>query len=177
MPIFRRRTFLGAAAVAVAGGAGVAAQFIRHPGSGAPGRGGTAHPATTAPPPRAPLLENALARENRLLTTLDHAAATTPALAPRIAVLRADHQAHAAALTALITAAGVTPKTTAAEITPKTTPSASVAATPARTADLVRWEKSAAAAVVTDFRTASGADAAVLASIYACEQTHVAWLS
>jgi hypothetical protein len=175
MPIPSRRTFLratsiGAAVVVVAGGAGVAAEFIRHPASGGPRRstsgGGTA---TTSP--RAPLLEKALTREHRLLATLAHAATTTPKLAARIAVLRADHQAHAAALSALITAS---------EGTPTTAPSASspaAAVAPARVADLVRWEKAAAAAVVADFDTATGAEAAVLASIHACEQTHVAWLS
>ncbi len=172
MPTPSRRTFLASAAVVVAGGAGVAAQYLRHPGSGGGPRSSSGRRTTTASPPRAPLLENALARENRLLATLAHAATTTPKLAPRIAVLRADHRAHAAALTALITAAGVTPTTT-----PSPSGSASVGVTTARTADLVRWEKSAAAAVITDFRAATGADAAVLASIYACEQTHVAWLA
>jgi hypothetical protein len=163
-------TGLGAAVVVVAGGAGVAAEFVRHPG--AKRRGGSGGATTPALPPRAPLLEKALARENALLASLAHAARTAPTLAPRIAVLRADHQAHAAALTALITAAGVVPKTA-----PVASSSGSAVVRPARAADLIRWEKSAAAAVVTDFRAATGTDAAVLASIYACEQTHVAWLS
>ena len=87
-------------------------------------------------------------------------------------MLRADHRAHAAALAALITAAGVTPEGGGIP------PPARAVVRPARVADLVRWEKSAAAAVVTDDSdAATGAEAAVLASIYACEQTHVAWLS
>jgi hypothetical protein len=181
MPTPDRRTFLGTtllgatglgvAAVVVAGGAGVAAEFIRHPGSRSARRGSSGRASATAPPPRAPLLENALAREFQLLATLAHAGRTSPSLAARIAVLRADHQAHAAALTALITAAGVTPRTA-----PAASPGPA-GVRPTRVADLVRWEKSAAAAVVTDFRAATGTDAAVLASIYACEQTHVAWLS
>jgi hypothetical protein len=164
-------TGLGAAVVVVAGAAGVAAEFVRHPGARG-GRHGGSGRASVAAPPRAPVLEHALAREHQLLATLAHAARTSPSLAARIAVLRTDHESHASALTALITAAGVTPKTAPASSPPDT-----AGVRPARVTDLIRWEKAAATAVVTDFRAATGTDAAVLASIYACEQTHVAWLA
>ena len=60
----------GAAAVAVAGGAGVAAEFIRHPGSGAPGRGGTGAPRHHRTPTAGAVAgERAGARE----PTADHA--------------------------------------------------------------------------------------------------------
>jgi hypothetical protein len=164
-------TGLGVAVVVVAGAAGVAAEFIRHPASRSGHRGGSGRASVTAPP-SAPVLEQALAREYQLLATLARAAKTSPSLAARIAVLRADHEAHAAALTALISAAGVTPKTA-----PTSSPPGTAGVRPARVTDLIRWEKAAATAVGTDFRAATGTDAAVLASIYACEQTHVAWLS
>ena len=197
MPIASRRTFLGAALVAVAGAVGVAAEFVLHPGARRPRRitpGQTSagrSTATVAPP--APVLELALDRENALLADLAHAATTTPTLTAKIAVLRRDHRAHAVALGALIAAAGGAPHpgpTGPSAAGPSAAgPSASgpsaagpsASGSPVGTrvtvADLARWEKAAGAAFAADFTGATGTAAAVLASICACERTHAAWLS
>ena len=201
MPISSRRTFLGAMVVAVAAGAGAAADFALHPRSPR-ARRSTADRVTTAAAThtrRVPVLELALARERALLADLAHAATTTPTLAAKIAVLRADHGAHAAALVALITAAGGTPRRDPAGSAATSAGTSSAATSSAATssaatssaassagrlasarvtlADLVRWEKAAGAGYATDFATATGAEAAVLASMCASEQTHAAWLS
>jgi len=180
MPIFSRRSVLGAAIVVLAGGAGVAAEFLRHPhrshtstGTGSPSKTG---PTTTPTAPTATVLQSGLARERALLDRLAQAATAAPDLAASIAILRADHRAHAEALAGLIRAVGVTP---APAGTSASAPSASASAPvrPPTAAELARWEKAAAASFAADFATATGTAAAVLASIYACEQTHVAWLT
>jgi hypothetical protein len=164
---------VGAAVVVAAGAAGVVADVVRHPSARRRGHvtAGTAEPTATPDPASAPLLEGVLARERTLLADLARAAAATPALVATIAVLRADHEAHAGALSALVTAAGVTPSPT------RSAGGAPGAAKAVGTADLIRWEKAAAAAFGSAFATATGPQAAVLASICACEQTHVAWLT
>ncbi|HEY6748692.1 MAG TPA: hypothetical protein VI357_23630, partial [Mycobacteriales bacterium] len=76
-------------------------------------------PAPTAPPPPDPLLAE-LAAERRLVATYDATAARYPALRGRLAGPRADHAAHAAALSRLLG--------------PAATPAAPDAATPGGTA-------------------------------------------
>lgn len=173
MPIISRRTVLGASVVVVAGAAGAAAEVLRHPHRSGPSTGakGSDAPTTTPATPTAPALQDALSREQTLLARLARAASAAPSLTVAIGILRADHRAHADALADLIVAAGATPTPTSP------TPTAPASARPPTVAELVRWEKAAAASFAADFDAATGAAAAVLASIYACEQTHVAWLA
>ena len=177
MSIVTRRSIIGALVVVVAGAAGATAEFVRHPRRGTrhPGSGGVSTSTGAASPPVAPILTRALARERDLISRLDQAFRATPALRGRVGVLRADHQAHVDALSALITAAGAPPTSTSAANAAPTTPAATAGA--AGRAQVLAWERANAAAAGLDCPSATGGAAAVLASIYACEQTHLAWLA
>ena len=188
MPILSRRTFIGAGVVLVAAGAGVVVEFVRHPPheQSAQARRASASASASkaaAARVRAPLLQDALTREHALLARLETTARTTPALRPFTDVLRADHEAHASAIAALMAAVEATPSAATGPTTGPTTPSPNDSVSPGTstsrtTADLLRWEKVSSVAIAADAAAVTGgADAAVLASIFACEQTHVAWLS
>ena len=165
MRAITRRGLLGGAAALVAGVAGAGAGWLSAPGKLRP-----------APPPRrAAVLEAELTRERNLIAQLEVAAVASPALAAKIAVLRVDHAAHAEAIAALLTAAGLattTPVSSAAARTNAPTPRA-----PASVADLRAAETSAASAAAAASLQTTGTAAVTLASMSACESTHVAWLS
>jgi hypothetical protein len=117
------------------------------------------------PPPVDPdvaLREQATARESALIAAYDAAIAGAPALAGRLAPLRAEHAAHLAALQE--PAAGATAGG----------PATTMPVRPARptTATLVAAERSAARAHALGARTASPALAQVLASLAASEASH-----
>ena len=148
-----RRGFLlaGAGAVVVAAGAGTAAALLQP----APRDAGIS---ATAPA----VLAAALAGEYSLIATIDAMGAPAD-----LAHLRADHVEHRdAVLAALRQAAGVP--------TPLGTPSGTSATGPKPTlSDLSAAEQAASAAAARAAARLSGPDAALLASISACEASHV----
>ncbi len=152
--ITRRRLLglgLGVGTVVAAGGAGLAVGATRH-----------RHVPRETPPAS---LVAALAREQQLLASLD---AAITAGATTLAPIRADHEAHRAALQALVDRA------TAPRPTATSSPTATTAPNPA---DLLAAEKAAQSAAATASAQASGALAALFASISACEASHVVLLS
>jgi hypothetical protein len=117
----------------------------------------------TPPPPKAvdpdiALRAAAVAREQSLLAAYDVALAARPALATKLTPLRADHVTHLAALQ--------TPDATA---TPAT-------ATATAGPPLAQLEKAAAGAHAAAALLASRELAPVLASLAACESSHVGLL-
>jgi hypothetical protein len=98
----------------------------------------------------------AVAREQALLAAYDAALAARPALATKLTPLRADHVTHLAALTA---------------------PNATSTAAPApATSPLAHLERTTAAAHAAAALLASRELAPVLASLAACESSHVGLL-
>ncbi|MCW2526948.1 MAG: hypothetical protein JWM76_1808 [Pseudonocardiales bacterium] len=166
MRTLTRRGLLGSgAALLAAAGGGAAGWFSTHP-----------HQPHRAPPRRSVVLEAELTRERALLAQLDATVVSAPALAPQIAIVRADHLAHVDAITSLLTTAGVI-VSSPGTATP-TAPSAAAPPTPfVDLAALIAAETGAAAAAASASAQSAGAGAATLASISACESTHVAWLS
>lgn len=151
-PAISRRALLGTGGLLLAGGAGVAVGVLRPPDPrGRPG----------APP----WLVAAVEREQSLLAGVDSALAASGG-DPTLGALRADHAAHAETLQAALAVypAGGSPK------------SATVGGTPTRT-ELRAAEQTAAQAGSVLSATLSGADAALLASIAACEATHAELLA
>ena len=148
-PRISRRWFVaGGAAVLLGGGAGVGVEFLRE------------RPPKPLPPPPAPLLA-AIDAERRLIADLDATTGGAPAVRAVIAAARADHAAHLAALTRLLTPYRIQH------------PSPSPVPGTARTlAQLRAAEQQAAAGAARYARTLRGAQAAMLASIAACEATH-----
>jgi hypothetical protein len=121
--------------------------------------GCTSNKATPAPKPVDPdivLRAAAVAREQTLLRAYDDALAAHPALATRLSPLRADHVTHLAALQA--------PNATA---TPAPLPAGTL---------LPQLEKVTAAAHAAAALLASRELAPVLASLAACESSHVGLL-
>jgi hypothetical protein len=141
---------------------------------------GPSSPAPTTAPPPDPLLAE-LADERRLVAAYDATIARYPALRARLAAVRTDHAAHAAALaTALGPAA--TPSTTQSATpdtaTPTPTPTQTVAATVGAALGALRAaERSAAAARGTVALTAPADRARLLAGISASEASHLAVLA
>src|SRR5581483_2246927 len=154
----RRAVLLSAAAIAAgAAGGGAYAAIRPEPATGR----------ASAPPD----LAAAAQAESRLLALID-AAVTAHGLAGTLAGVRADHQAHAAALQAEIASypGSRTPE-------PYNPPPA-VAPTPAAALAQIRGaEQQAAIDAAARARTLAGPAATVLASISACEATHAALLS
>lgn len=164
MPAINRRRLLTGLGVVVAGSAGVALGAI----TTHPSHRGRAGRSTTQPPAAPALLVSALAREQALLDTL-HGAANAPGVAAAVGVLTADHQKHAEALRGLLGNAAPTNSASSSSTTP---------VVPVATrAQLIAAERSAATAAETESAGERGAAAALLASISACEASHVAWLS
>jgi hypothetical protein len=149
--VISRRTVLGAGAVIAAGGVGalVAAVQPRHQGD-----------APRVEPP--PVLTGALAREDALVAGLEAALHGDSALGARLHPLRDDHSAHAAALRSAL----------AAYPTSTASPSSSTTPTAPTLAALRAAEVAAARSAADDSLALQGADAALLASIAACEATH-----
>lgn len=144
-----RRTVIVCAAVSVlaGAGAGIAAAFAR--------------PRRAKPPAVHPALRTALAREQRLLALSDRLATDDPSLARQ---LRTDHRAHARAVEAAIREVGaVAVPSTATASRPEPVPSR---------AHVRSAEASAAAAAAADAARLRGRQAALLASIAACEAGH-----
>jgi hypothetical protein len=115
----------------------------------------------TPPPPKAvdpdiALRAAAVAREQSLLAAYDVALAARPALATKLTPLRADHVTHLAALQA--------PNATATTATATAGP------------PLAQLEKAAGAAHAAAALLASRELAPVLASLAACESSHVGLL-
>lgn len=168
-----RRAFLGTgllAAGAVGIGAGVAtSRSSRHPLPHAD----RVTSSGRSPVAQDPVLVAAIDRETALIERLDSAVAADAALAASAAVLRADHEAHRQALQALLTAGSTAASSSSPAPTPAVTPSAAVRL---GTADLIAWEDAAAKSAAHDCAAASARLAPLLASISACEATHVAWL-
>jgi hypothetical protein len=152
--VSRRAILLSAAGAVLVGGAaggGVAAlRPLRH------GRR-----------PSAPVdLLDALAAEDALIAALD-AMAGTNAGDRILAAVRADHVAHQAALRAFLSEFTPPPNTA------RSAPTASVGSR----AELARLEQRAADAAAGRAARLSGSAASVLASIAACESTHVVVLA
>lgn len=151
-----RRWFLVGGAAALLGGAGGVAAQLAHR---------TAR-ATPAPPPE--LLVAALAAERSLIADLDATTGGSAAVRRVVAQVRADHVAHAAALRGLL-----------ATFPPSASSSASAPAspippaTPRTRAQLRVTEQGAAERAGAAASIAHGHLAALLASIAACEATHV----
>lgn len=132
-----------------------------------------------APDPDAALTDDAASRERVLLATYDAAAAAAPALAARLAPLRAEHVAHLAALgRSQVPAASASPS-----VTPSTTPS------PVPTPPPVPADAAGALAVLRELEAATATRhgdvavrcgrglAVVLASLAASEASHVGALA
>jgi hypothetical protein len=147
---------LGAGAVVAAGGIGtlVAAVQPRHQGA-----------TSRVEPP--PTLTGALAREDALVAGLDATLHGDSALGARLLPLRDDHSAHAAALRSAL----------AAYPTASPSPSPSAAPTAPTLTALRAAELAAARSAAEDSLALRGADAALLASISACEATHAEMLA
>lgn len=147
-----RRVLLGAGVVVAAGGVGAAVGGLsprRH---------------RPDPPAPAPQLSQALAREYSLIADLDAALPTRPQLRN----VRDDHAAHAEALRAAI----------ARYPAPAPSPSSTGPPAVARpTAQLRASELAAAKAAAAESAALTGSDAALLASISACEATHAELLA
>jgi hypothetical protein len=168
----RRALLASGPALIVGGAAGVAFQISGSPIDGTP--------VQPAPPPE---LVAAAASESGLLSAIDGALAHDPSLRTLLAGVRADHVAHQAVLRAAL---GAYASAASASTAANTSPSASLAPTqpvpapqpaPKPPTQLTRTqlralELKAAAAASRYARALSGPDAAVLASISACEASH-----
>jgi len=160
-----RRTFLlgGGLAVVAGAGAGVGVEYWRDRPAPVPQR--------HAPAP----LRAALAAERDLLAVLDAALPGAGAAAPFLRQVRADHLAHERALAAAVTEAGGAPAGTSA---PPTGTASTAPAAPVRSvAQLRQGETDASRAAARRARQLTGRNAALLASIAACEASHAELLA
>ena len=152
-----RRWFLaGGAAAVVGGGAGVGAGFLHHRSTPAPRK-----------PPAA--LLTAIAAERGLLALAAAAVRSDPTLRTTAALLTGDHAAHLHALQAALS--GYDPQPAGP------TPTAGLATTSSARVQLRAAESAAAAAAGRRALQLAGAPATLLASIAACESTHVELLA
>jgi hypothetical protein len=149
-----RRWFLAGGVALIAGaGAGVGAEFLRH--------------RAPAPPPQPPAaLLGAAEAERRLIADLGATTGGTPEVQIVIAQARANHRAHLAALEALLTHY----RAPSASASPRP-------GTPRTRAQLRAAETAAAAAAAARAQALTGPQAALLASIAACESTHAELLA
>jgi hypothetical protein len=152
--ILSRRSLLGAGAVLAAGGAGAGIAGLR-PERRRP----AAHPDASA------ALRSALAREESLRSGLDAALRRGSERAVELRAARDDHAVHATALRSAISAYPAP----SASTTPLAAPPSSVTPT---IAQLRAAEVAAAGSAAAESTSVAGADAALLASISACEATH-----
>lgn len=128
-----------------------------------------------APPPQA--LVDRLSSEQRLIAAAEAAAVTEPGSAAVITAIRADHLEHAAVLANLIAAASVGTVAVPSAGSGGSTAGPTAAPAVVTVADLVAAEKQAAAAAARHALQLTDRDATVLASIAACEASHVGLLS
>jgi hypothetical protein len=149
--ITRRGVLLSAAAVVVSAGGGVGAAALRHHRK---------PPAPVVPPA---VLVQALVAERTLLASVEAASAAQPLHRTLLSQLTEDHQAHEQALVATLRAY---PGAASAAQPSALGPVPALAAL--RTAEQLAAQAAAARALQV-----SGSDAALLASIAACEATHV----
>jgi hypothetical protein len=153
-----RRWFLaGGAAVVVGGGAGVGVGLLRSESKPMP-----------VPAPRA--LRDAIDAEQHLLALAAAALRRDPTLRAELAALTADHTAHLRALRAALTSYDRPAPT------PTRTPT-TLGSTSSVRAQLRAAERAAAATAAARAERLVGPPATVLASISACESTHVELLS
>jgi hypothetical protein len=138
----------GSAALIAGGGAGVAAEILREPSARQRPR-----------PPRA--LVDAAAAERRLLADLTATTGGSAEVRQLVRAVAADHRAHLVALESLLAAYR-------APSGPSSVPSG----VPLTKAQLRDAESGAASAAARRAAGLSGAPAALLASIAACETTH-----
>lgn len=155
-----RRVFLGTCLL-LSTGVGVGAGLLS---TAAP----DAEPAATPTPlPDRPEIVTAVQRELDLIDELSRAAANNAKLADRVHILNADHRAHAQALQALLSQPVTRP--------PHASPA--ISHRQAGIGHLVSWERAAGDQAMRECAAADAALAPLLASIAACEASHVAWLS
>jgi hypothetical protein len=172
------RTALGAGALGLTGGLLSACTSGRGKGPG-PSRGGGHGPsASPTPDPDLPVLTSALTEERALLTAYAATVAKHPDLRRQLSAYVRRHEEHLAALIALTRRAGGS--TAGPSPTPGRTASPGPSATVVPDAgadsvsDLLGLEKAATAARRTNARVAHAPEhARILASIGACESTHV----
>jgi hypothetical protein len=132
----------------------------------------TARPARVLDPDEA-LKAAAVVREQALLNAYDDALRTAPALAARLAPLRADHAEHLAALSGA--ASPGAPATSGAASTPSTGAASTPGGQPPQAVlhALATLERTAATGHTADALIASRRLAPVLASLAACEASHL----
>lgn len=161
MPVICRRAVLQTAGVlAVGGSAGCAVTAAAQPRAGVPD----------------PQLAD-LEAERRLLRSYDSVLTAFPQLGAQLSPLRADHAAHAKALTGMLAAVTGTPIGTATGTGPPATHGHRFPSATAALAALAVAERAAAAARTTSCVAAPRDRAPMLASIAASETVHVLLLT
>jgi hypothetical protein len=145
------------------------------------------------PPTPAPIVDpddalkaSAVAREQALLSAYDNALTVLPTLAARLAPLRADHAEHLAALgvppspgaSAASPGPSVASPSSAASSLPSSPPTGAASTPAGQTPQavlqrLAELERTAATGHATGALTASRRLAAILASLAACESSHL----
>lgn len=145
-------------------GAGVGIEFWRD------------HPKPAARRQHAPAaLRAALAAEHELIAGLDASLSAAGTAAAALRQVRADHAAHARALAAAVAEAGGAPP--GAKGTAPDAASTARAAAPRSVAQLRQAESDASRRAAKRAGALSGRDAALLASIAACEASHAELLT
>ncbi|MET9021267.1 ferritin-like domain-containing protein [Actinopolymorpha sp. NPDC004070] len=168
------RTTLGAGLLGLTGS--FLSACTSGPGATKGGRRGSA--ATPTPDPDLPVLTSALTEERALLAAYAATMAGNPDLRGKLSAYVRRHEQHLAALTALTRRAG------GSTASPSPTPGRTASPGPSSTvvpdagadtvADLLGLEKAATAARRTNVRVVRDPEhARILASIGACESTHV----
>jgi hypothetical protein len=153
-----RRAFLvgGGIAVVVGSGAGVAAELLQP------------EPVKKRPPAPPAVLVAALAQERALIASLDVALAASGAPLATLTQVRTDHVAHEQALVAALSqAAGP------GAASPSPSPTRTTRPPALTTAELQSAEKLASSRAAVRAAGMTGRNATLLASIAACEATHV----
>lgn len=148
-PVSRRGVLIGALAVVAGAGGGVAAGLV-----------GPLHPHHPGKPAPADLVD-ALAAERALIARLQAKAGRNPALRTILDSILADHVAHETALVAALQKYQPTPPTRPAPVTRAPSKDQQRAA-----------EATAATRAAKRAARLTGSEAALLASIAACEATH-----
>jgi hypothetical protein len=135
----------------------------------------TAADPVPAPDPVADALGRLLAGEEAMVARYAQVIDRFPALARRLTGVRADHTAHAQALRDVLAARrGTVPAPSAsASAAPAASPRPVPSTVAAALADLTRAEVAAAAAATAACLLGEGDTAALLASVAACESSHL----
>jgi hypothetical protein len=168
MSVISRRQLLAATGVLAAAGVGavaaVAAPRSKHNSGPAP-----APSPLASNSPAAVQLNAALDREHALISGLDAVLLADANAHPALANIRADHVAHADAISATIAVAAGHPAPTPTSAISPTAPTSSAPTLAA----LTSAEQAAQQAAAQDSAQLTGPDAALLAAISACEAGHV----